>query len=46
MAFILLTFNSSMIRSNKAFSDQLRYGYQALFVNDRIVKYADSISAD
>lgn len=30
----------SMRKNSKIFSDQLFYGYTALFVNDRIVKYA------
>jgi hypothetical protein len=30
----------TMRKNSKVFSDQLFYGYTALFVNDRIVKYA------
>lgn len=35
-----------MIRSNKVFFDQLYFNLQALFVNDRLIKYADKISGN
>ncbi|MES2456271.1 MAG: hypothetical protein V4594_12040 [Bacteroidota bacterium] len=37
-------FESNMIESSKIFSDQLCFNLQALFVNDRIIKFADKIS--
>ena len=39
-------FEFNMIRSSKVFSDQLCFNLQALFVNDRIIKYADKISSN
>lgn len=39
-------FEFNMIRSSKVFSDQLCFHLQALFVNDRIIKYADKISSN
>ncbi|TCD03218.1 hypothetical protein [Pedobacter psychroterrae] len=40
------TFEFNMLRSSKVFSDQLCFNLQALFVNDRIIKYADKISVN
>lgn len=39
-------FELDIIRSSKVFSDQLCFNLQALFVNDRIIKYADKISTN
>ena len=39
-------FEFNMSRSSKVFSDQLCFNLQALFVNDRIIKYADKISSN
>ncbi|RYZ25536.1 MAG: hypothetical protein EOP49_44500 [Sphingobacteriales bacterium] len=39
-------FEFKMTRSSKVFSDQLCFNLQALFVNDRIIKYADKISSN
>lgn len=44
-AALLKKHGQTMHKNSKVFSDQLFYGYTALFVNDRIVKYAsDSVS--
>lgn len=40
------TFEFDMFRSSRVFSDQLCFNLQALFVNDRIIKYADKISSN
>lgn len=42
-AELLKKHGHSMLRSSRVFSDQLFYTYTALFVNDRIVKFADHI---
>ncbi|MBB6239939.1 hypothetical protein HDC90_004601 [Pedobacter sp. AK013] len=39
-ASLLKKHGHTMRKNSKVFSDQLFYGYTALFVNDRIVKYA------
>ncbi|QDW25132.1 hypothetical protein FFJ24_010040 [Pedobacter sp. KBS0701] len=39
-AALLKKHGHTMRKNSKVFSDQLFYGYTALFVNDRIVKYA------
>ena len=39
-------FESGMVRSSKVFADQLCFNLQALFVNDRIIKYADLVSTN
>lgn len=39
-AALLKKHGHEMRKNSKVFSDQLFYGYTALFVNDRIVKYA------
>jgi hypothetical protein len=39
-AALLKKHGHSMRKNSKVFSDQLFYGYTALFVNDRVVKYA------
>ena len=39
-AAILKKHGQAMRKSSKVFSEHLFYGYTALFVNDRIVKYA------
>ncbi|CAM4211980.1 hypothetical protein SAMN06265348_10641 [Pedobacter westerhofensis] len=39
-------FELNMIRSSRVFSEQLCFNLQALFVNDRIIKYADKISTN
>ena len=39
-------FEFNIIRSSKVFSDQLCFNLQALFVNDRIIKYADQVSTN
>ncbi|RZL09096.1 MAG: hypothetical protein EOO89_21990 [Pedobacter sp.] len=39
-------FEFNMVKSSKVFSDQLCFNLQALFVNDRIIKYADKISSN
>jgi hypothetical protein len=36
----------NMVKSSRVFSDQLCFGYTVLFVNDRIVKYADKVSGN
>jgi len=33
-----------MLKSSSVFADQLCFGYTSLFLNDRIIKYADQIS--
>lgn len=43
-AGILKRHQFSMVKSSRVFSDQLFFTYTSLFVNDRIVKYADHIS--
>ncbi len=37
-------YRRDMERSSKVFSDQLSFTYAVLFVNDRIIKYADNES--
>lgn len=37
-------FEFNMLRSSKVFSEQLCFNLQVLFVNDRIIKYADKVS--
>lgn len=37
-------FEFNIIKSSRVFSDQLCFNLQALFVNDRIIKYADQVS--
>ena len=39
-------FEFNMTRSSKVFSHQLCFNLQALFVNDRVIKYADKISSN
>lgn len=39
-------FEPGMVRSSKIFSEQLCFNLQALFANDRIIKYADKVSSD
>lgn len=39
-------FEFNIVRSSKIFSDQLCFNHQALFVNDRIIKYASGISTN
>lgn len=39
-------FEFNMIRSSKVFADQLCFNLQALFANDRIIKYAEKISGN
>jgi hypothetical protein len=39
-------FELDIIRCSQVFSDQLCFNLQALFVNDRIIKYADKISSN
>jgi hypothetical protein len=36
----------TMVKSSRVFSDQLFYTYTFLFVNDRIIKYAERVSED
>jgi len=45
-AAILKKHGHAMRKSSKIFSEQLFYGYTALFVNDRIVKYAQHWGSD
>lgn len=39
-------FEVSMIDSSRVFSQQLCFNLQVLFVNDRIIKYADQVSTN
>ncbi len=39
-------FELDIIRCSQVFSDQLCFNLQALFVNDRIIKYADKVSTN
>ncbi|WP_237088332.1 hypothetical protein [Nubsella zeaxanthinifaciens] len=41
---ILKKYRTDMVRSSRVFSDQLSFTYAVIFVNDRIVKYAESHS--
>lgn len=43
-AGLIKKYRLDMIRSSKVFSDQISYTYAVIFVNDRIVKYANSHS--
>lgn len=39
-------FEDHMINSSRVFSQQLCFNLQVLFVNDRIIKYADQVSSN
>ena len=39
-------FEPDMVRNSRVFSEQLCFNLQALFVNDRIIKYAEKISTN
>ena len=43
-AELIKKYRFSMVKSSRVFSDQLSYTYAVLFVNDRIIKYADKVA--
>jgi hypothetical protein len=43
-AELIKKYHFNMVKSSRVFSDQLTYTYAVLFVNDRIVKYADEMN--
>lgn len=43
---LIKKYRFNMVRSSRVFSDQLSFTYAVIFVNDRIIKYADKVSAD
>lgn len=42
-AELIKKYRFNMVRSSRVFSDQLSYSHAVLFVNDRIVKYAENV---
>lgn len=45
-AGLIKKYRFNMVRSSRVFSDQLSFTYAVIFVNDRIIKYADKFAAD
>ncbi len=43
-AELIKKYRFNIVKSSRVFSDQLSYTYAVLFVNDRIIKYADKMS--
>lgn len=43
-AGLIKKYQADMLKSSCVFAEQLCFGYTSLFLNDRIIKYADQVS--